>query len=191
MQEIILLAERIKSRKAGYSCPVRRLTQEEWDKPQGGDLPAVLIKLHPPSSVTQQPLSAFVLPSAQSTTKIIKYDLSTLFATIIRPPSVLRTGVNPISSSSLVEEAQSAIEDCLGLLERRRTRGGENSATSLKELEVGAGRSASNIEEKGWIGYGIGHGKKDVSTVLDGQKDILPLLVALWRLRLWSGEGWE
>ena len=186
-----MLAERAKSRPAMTAagakqpCPVARVAREDWDAitsdghfgalERGGLELAAIITLVPPDETSAQAFSALRAVSQDTTPRRLPvYHLPTFFLdTLIPDLTSFTSSSTPCPtpstspSDSLILAVRTPLDSLVDLFARREGIPHEDDPSSTAAYAIYSGP------------LGIGGG------------DALPLLIALWRCRLWSGEGWQ
>lgn len=186
-----MFAERVKSRPASTPagakrpCPVARVDAGAWDAAlqsghldslavSGLDLVAVL-SLRPSLEGTRDEFSTLCRASDGSARQIPVYHLPTFFLDTILPPIRPST---PRSTSLSASEPSSA--EVLGLAVEAPL----DSLVDLFARREGAVANRSPSDSAVYAIYAPASGT-------DSDEGTLPLLIALWRCRLWLGEGWR
>ncbi|GAA5988594.1 hypothetical protein JCM10908_003633 [Rhodotorula pacifica] len=220
VQEVEMLAERIKSWPAAglvaswEDVPVRRLRRE--DLTAGGlgrileeDLRIVAaLDLSPSEAETfTEPLCTFVpaSPSGDSTPTqrdIPVYRLSNFLRSVLLPPDSLRSfrpraetlpedepNATTAAEAQLLTATREPLQNMLALLARRF----ERERESRGEVEAGGGNARVQDEEsnRGEVFALVAPRSPSTAGERARAEVVVPLAVALWRLRLWIGEGWK
>ncbi|KAM0749567.1 hypothetical protein T439DRAFT_327248 [Meredithblackwellia eburnea MCA 4105] len=212
VQEIAMFSERAKSKSATLAsgamrdCPAVEVGQGDWEKitdsvSEGinGDSPLkvldkdgkrlrAVISFSPSATLREgnhDRLAILVpLDSAASTdatassigSRIIPvFNLNDFLSSVVTPPSDLTSATGAVPSLS--DEACGALNSLINLFARR-----------YPSSQVG---DTSNPSDKIYAIYADeGDQSGRTASVTVSEADVNPLLIALWRCWLWTGEGW-
>lgn len=202
--EADLLAERVKAWPAAWvagalKAPVRRVKEFEIDKAlrqmeeAGRRVLGVLdLSPHVPAAISDGAdgphppparfASTIALPPSHPVAR--HYRLSTFLSGVVLPPSASTspTGEPQPPAAHLLAATRAPLDALLALLERR-----------LSRLDAGAGAPSSS-EGDLYVLSAPSPSPASSAEAAAAQRqaeDLVPLLVALERCRLWSGEGWQ
>lgn len=218
MQEIELLAERIKSWPVASrggpissweDVPVQLVSRENMhaaglSRLDSGLRVIAALDLTPSesSSSLSGPVCDFVqstLPDAvgnSNTSAIPVYRLSRFFRTALLPPDSLRSfrprpeaPESQTSETKLLAAVREPIETMLALLARRFQREGDNAASAVAAGRADAAGS-SNATGQGDMILLVAPRDPRTEAEKTRAEVAVPLAVALRRLRLWTGEEW-
>jgi hypothetical protein len=199
-------------------CPVERLTLEEIElvklgslsgiRQDGGELVAI-ISLDESVILTSDDQFSALLPrnSSRESTLIPIYDMASLLNSIVIPV-IPATGT--FSNKALADQARFHLDRVIDLFTRREMRRVDlgslpvlepmsTSSATKKRAPITTKISVGNTEEA-LVRIGVYAIYNPVAassevTALEGDQDpakfSIPLLLSLWRCRLWEGEGWQ
>lgn len=175
-QESEMYGERIKCRPALSSaripriCPVRRLGKEEVDRVDKGGLEGMEregMKLCAVVDLREREGGRFsILRGTTSSPSIPIYNLPHFLRDIILPPTIDE------KPEPIVQAIEGSLE---GIITRFTSRLPPSSPSPISSPPIYAMYQPIAL---------TGHDD-------EGLQDIIPLLLSLWRCRLWTGEGWE
>lgn len=196
------------------ACPIKRLTVEEVDSVQGGSLSKLqrdgdellgIISLDESFTLTPNDQFSILLPqdTALESSRIPAYDLTTLLRSIVIPGNDVKT---TFPTQGLIDRARSHFDQVIDLFSRRALRSLE--AASLPRFPLDATSATPKerpILPKSNVHYDIPRiGVYAIYNAISPSPPLgniesdqdpahfpIPLLLSLWRCRLWIGEGWE
>ncbi|ORY88668.1 hypothetical protein BCR35DRAFT_329907 [Leucosporidium creatinivorum] len=196
VQEAIMVGERVRSRPVlvdggkRRECPVRRLgslaelSKDGAEQESAGDmnLVAVVDLTEPEATIKDGPLST-LLPSDSSAPSIPVYHLAHFFKSALFPPNPSTTNFEEPSPrpSHLISSLRTPFDDLIALFAKRAAR---DSPTST----IPPPSDTEPLDSASLPIYAIYSPTSSLEPT--AAEDVVPLLVALWRCRLWSGEGW-
>ncbi|BGP58627.1 hypothetical protein JCM8202v2_006296 [Rhodotorula sphaerocarpa] len=211
VQEAELLAERVKSWPAASNegpiaswedVPVRRFTQEELQagaleslQGAGKDRIVAAFDLSLDAQVGTDGLGILAEeqgPGASGRSAPVPfYRLSPLFRSVLLPPStphprISEDDVTP--ETRLMHAIRASIDSAFALLARRFAR---DAAAAEAAPEDAPGPSEAVAPSQGDIFALVAPRHPETEGEQMRAKVVVPLAVALWRLTLWSGQGWK
>ncbi|GAA5897624.1 hypothetical protein JCM8208_000215 [Rhodotorula glutinis] len=207
--EAELVAERVKAWPAAWGAddprraPVRCVRREELEEAVGelgeaGRRVVGVLDLSPLSSSTSgdadaapRPFSS-TLPSTSSAPLARRYHLSTFLAGVVLPPSSLPPPPPPPDdppdpAAHLLASTRHPLDTLLSLLSRRPTRLNPPSAPSPPS-PPSSPPAAGNLFVLSAPGAAALEAGDEAAQ--RQAEDLVPLVLALERCRMWSGEGW-
>lgn len=196
VQEAIMFGERVGSRTvlvAGgerRECPVRPVRSLvelsgngiEREREAGLSLVAVLDLTEPAADSEDVTVSTF-LPSSSSAASVPVYQLAHFFHNALLPPNTSSLASDEVHTppSNLITSLRAPLDDLIALFAKRAARllpapiipnEGDEHTVSPSTPSIYAIFSSTTPREP------------------TAAQDVVPLLIALWRCRLWNGEGW-
>lgn len=178
-----MLVERVKSRPAFLEggrlrpCPIRRIGEDAGQVVEGMTLVAVLDFARAELGTNGAP------PSPSSSPPVSTYRLSSFLDTAQLPsPSVSASSDTP---TDLITSIRSALDDLMSVFARRSSR------LSTTELDSCADGSAQVADEADAATLYAIYAPNDSAEAVMAREDLVPLLLALYRMQLWQGQGWE
>lgn len=207
----VFSGEMIDGVRTARACPVKQLSEAEIttvregsivgiEQNEGGDNLVAIVSFDETNLLNLSDRFSSLLTTSTSAVVPV-YDLSTFLSTIVLPGPTIDSPALTYPTTTLINSARSELDSLIAIFARRHLRLSSEGADQIDSTTTTATLNSSPTTTPASSGSGVYAIYSPASPTrqpldpayikADHTLHAVPLLLSLWRCRLWTGEGWE